>query len=781
MTGTVGAGSTYSDTAYTGGHSSGLIANTKRFALPVVAGDTVAASALVTKNASSSAVFVNVVWVTDGGAYISEVAGNGVTQSVSGDSGNPADYALSSLVAVAPANARFAIMYVRQSPVVGQVNPTAWFMSPLISRIQTGQTAVPPYTPGEVDRRANATAENQAATIAGQGAFATVSSVANGSAFLTGFGSLSSLAFTTFGTNVRRADGTTVVTDALAITSLGQAATIAGQGKFATQSSVAYGSAFLTGFGSLAPLGFTTFGTNVRRADGTTVVTDALAITSLGQAATIAGQGSFATLSSASRTGGLLTDFGSLAGLSNALGLTAGSITNQGWGATASEDQARASRDGLTLNPRFDQPFTGPGIPPGWSDWSNGAANTTYITKPIGDGKCIQINAGATVDGGIQQQVFVAPSQDYVLTGEIRRQSGTLAGAGVHINFYNASNNPIGPTNISFATEATTAGVTTSTPDGIQRWEKIVTAPAGATYALIYAMSHWSGFGGSIAVANSIAWYECSLQPLSLVRQLRADVTSGNQAASFSGQAALATLSFVQLSSNVRLADGTTIATNALLVTSQGQAASFTGQGALATKNQAADGDFNVSSLSAISANLGNITSGAIDLTANSYVVRHGAGFGASSDLVMWYGLASIARSSATKTNGVFTLATDGKVYFGASELTSSSPLNATMTEDYLAYHNTTINPTLQNLTASVSNITNGTAPYSYLWAFEVLEEGIGEPTLSGTTTSTCTINKSGALGANQSYIGFVSCTITDANSKQVTKYFKFSRISNSQ
>ena len=76
-----------------------------------------------------------------------------------------------------------------------------------------------------------------------------------------------------------------------------------------------------------------------------------------------------------------------------------------------------------------------------------------------------------------------------------------------------------------------------------------------------------------------------------------------------------------------------------------------------------------VTDLSAISADLGSITAGKIALTSGSYVVRHGAGFGASSDLVLWYGLSSVSEGSATKTNGVFALATDGKVYFGTQEL----------------------------------------------------------------------------------------------------------------
>lgn len=81
----------------------------------------------------------------------------------------------------------------------------------------------------------------------------------------------------------------------------------------------------------------------------------------------------------------------------------------------------------------------------------------------------------------------------------------------------------------------------------------------------------------------------------------------------------------------------------------------------------------NVTSLSAITANLGDITAGNLSLTASGYVVYHGAGFGASSDLIMWFGASSTSRAAATKTNGIFALATDGKVYFGTADLATQT------------------------------------------------------------------------------------------------------------
>jgi hypothetical protein len=92
-----------------------------------------------------------------------------------------------------------------------------------------------------------------------------------------------------------REDGVTPLTDASAVTALGTASAIAGQGSLATLNSVGYGSPNVTGFGTLAARATVRFGTEVVRADGSTVATDAMVVTNLGTAAAITGQGTGAT------------------------------------------------------------------------------------------------------------------------------------------------------------------------------------------------------------------------------------------------------------------------------------------------------------------------------------------------------------------------------------------------------------------------------------------------------------------------------------------------------
>lgn len=164
-------GSGYFDLAYSG--LWGDSATFRRYSLAVSAGEVVGASALVTKNAAATAVFVNVAFVDASGNYITEVGGNSVTSSSDGDPGIPSNYALSTVVATAPANTVHALMWVRCSFGSGVVNPTAWGMSFMLARLQAGQNGVPVYTPGPADRNADVTLNNTAAAITGQGPGAT--------------------------------------------------------------------------------------------------------------------------------------------------------------------------------------------------------------------------------------------------------------------------------------------------------------------------------------------------------------------------------------------------------------------------------------------------------------------------------------------------------------------------------------------------------------------------------------------------------------------------------
>ncbi len=167
-------------------------------------------------------------------------------------------------------------------------------------------------------------------------------------------------------------------------------------------------------------------------------------------------------------------------------------------------------------------------------------------------------------------------------------------------------------------------------------------------------------------------------------------------------------------------------------------------------------GHISTSTLSAIAADLGTITAGSIRLTSGSYAVNIAAGFGTSSDLILWYGSSSTAAGSATKTNGIFALATDGKVYYGGSELASAA-------ESFDAYISSETNgvfvtaPDTAVVSATVT-ASGGTPSYTYAWALISAADGF---TPSGTTTATLSLSQAYVLGG-QSDTETWRCTITD-------------------
>lgn len=174
--------------------------------------------------------------------------------------------------------------------------------------------------------------------------------------------------------------------------------------------------------------------------------------------------------------------------------------------------------------------------------------------------------------------------------------------------------------------------------------------------------------------------------------------------------------------------------------------------------------NISVANLAALSADLGTITAGQLNLTSGSYVVRHGAGFGASSDLVMWYGLSSIAQGSATKTNGVFALATDGKVYYGA--LAVVAPITMSFSPSSVSYSAAGAGGQSNAITVTPSG---GTGSYTYQWYVAIFAYS-GASTLkisSGGTSSTCTV--AGTFPSGGDISGRLYCIVTDSDGNQAT------------
>lgn len=208
-------------------------ADMKLFALPVKAGETIACAALVARHRCKAQVFAMIL--DEGGALVNAPSWIGGRDGGAYNGGDPAEFdRVGGCTDITAPNARFAVFMVRMLPA-GHEDPYIFVTEVMLAKVQPGQTELPAYNDGPADPVADQTSVNTASAITGQGALATLSSLANGSSFLTGFGGLSSMSNLFFGSgSLLESNGGPVASLAGFKTSLGQAASISGQGAFAT-------------------------------------------------------------------------------------------------------------------------------------------------------------------------------------------------------------------------------------------------------------------------------------------------------------------------------------------------------------------------------------------------------------------------------------------------------------------------------------------------------------------------------------------------------------------
>jgi len=148
---------------------------------------------------------------------------------------------------------------------------------------------------------------------------------------------------------------------------------------------------------------------------------------------------------------------------------------------------------------------------------------------------------------------------------------------------------------------------------------------------------------------------------------------------------------------------------------------------------------------------------------AGEYRFRYGGPFGVSNTLLQWYGLNSVALNSETKTNGVFALATDGKVYFG------NSALGASMSVTHSGVYVKVKIGTGTNNTGSITlTPTGGVAPYTYSHQLvKTANLNNISVTLNSPTSATFSIS-AGSQTPVKSVEYLVVSTITDAAGKSI-------------
>lgn len=147
------------------------------------------------------------------------------------------------------------------------------------------------------------------------------------------------------------------------------------------------------------------------------------------------------------------------------------------------------------------------------------------------------------------------------------------------------------------------------------------------------------------------------------------------------------------------------------------------------------------------------------------YRYRYGGPFGTSSDLLQWFGLDSVAQGSESKTNGVFALATDGKVYYGTAELLSSVNFTAT----YSASPINNAGAAADFSTATISINTAGLTG-SKIYETAIIESSTLTPkvSVSSATAVSFTLDAAG-FAVSESETGTVRTLVTDVTTGRTT------------
>ena len=381
----------------------------------------------------------------------------------------------------------------------------------------------------------------------------------------------------------------------------------------------------------------------------------------------------------------------------------------------------------LLTNPRFDYPSTSPGVPYGWSNWGAGTL-AVLADKPSSlPGQCCQQAAlvADTSQGFYQDANEIEPSRNYLVCAEIVRGSDYLHRSGVLVQWFNSSSGYLSDARISFATDENTNGEVSTVHDGVVRFEKIITSPANAAFARVYAMNSWVTFSASSSTPN-IYWLECDLKPVSIT-DARTEILRE---------------AFID-------SDGTAYAQLSLTAATGSDPARLTIKDGAGGSNIALDAD----EVFFGSDTVFEDTHDTFYTEANSYRYRDRGPFGSSGDLLQWYGPTSVSLNSETKTNGIWSMATDGKIRLG-SNVTSGLKV----TGPSVAYEDgTSTSKTFGSVTATAT----GGSSYTYSWAQVA---GSTSKWTSGATTNasiTVTIN-SADDGDN---LSTWRCTVTETGS----------------
>lgn len=204
--------------------------------------------------------------------------------------------------------------------------------------------------------------------------------------------------------------------------------------------------------------------------------------------------------------------------------------TATGASASASSSATLAARLGfgqaMNLNPVFSQGWTNGQIPPGWQDWATGhnngdnrragveSDNGLFLSVP-GAGTVAAAARGVYQPSGVGSLGTVQGDAWYVQELTLKLVSGSLIGAGSHLQFYDAGAVLIDSTNIDCKLDAPQgqplpgAGVAGQ----VYRYARLFRTPSATRTIVPFAMAFWEGYWNVAPVAKDVVITKCLVRP----------------------------------------------------------------------------------------------------------------------------------------------------------------------------------------------------------------------------------------------------------------------------
>ena len=414
---------------------------------------------------------------------------------------------------------------------------------------------------------------------------------------------------------------------------------------------------------------------------------------------------------------------------------------------------------GITKNSTFATWSSSGSHPEDWQDWSSGMTSASRVTGVLSPYAWQQANPSGSVNYGSLQSVNNIISGGYwVLEADVTLVSGSLAGAGVLLQYGPSSGIDSSAPGLIFNSDPDSSGNVQGAGVAGRRYSfsKLVSLPSNTLTGLLYRINNATFFATS-SHAKTVTWHKVSLRPASQAEISAQTAIPSLQASVTTNTSAIATANSAMASWVTRVAASG--GDPAVVELFAGNGGSRVGIAAAILSLMNTSNGQTLEVMKAVSGEA--YFRRPISSDASGRRVTIGPGYGVSgSQVVLWFGPDSLAPSSQSRTNGYFALGTDGKVYYGSSELSSGGSLS--VVSDKSSISGSVYSGSVQTDVVTLT-VTGGSGSYSYAWS-------VTDWNPTSATKPSCvngSANQSfvaSSISAGQTVSGILQCVITDNN-----------------